>query len=104
MRTAVVARLDSVGDVCITGPAVRAVAANHDRVVFLAGPRGSAAAELLPGVDRVMEWAAGWVDFDTPPVTADQVNLLADMLAAEQPDAVLISTSQPKVDKRKGRR
>ncbi len=93
MSTALVARLDSIGDVLITGPAVRAVAAGHDRVVFLAGPRGSAAARLLPGVDRVVEWTAAWVDFDAPPLTAAGVAQLVDTIAAEQPDSVLIFTS-----------
>ncbi|ORX05543.1 glycosyltransferase family 9 protein [Mycolicibacillus trivialis] len=92
-RTALVARLDSLGDVLITGPAVRAVAAGHDRVVFLAGPRGSAAAVLLPGVDRVVEWAAGWVDFDSPPVSAAAVADLVEIIATEKPDTVLIFTS-----------
>jgi len=93
MTTALVARLDSVGDVLITGPAVRAVAAAHDRVVFLAGPRGSEAARMLPGVDRVVEWQAAWVDFDAPPLTADAVAALVEVIAAEKPDAVLIFTS-----------
>lgn len=93
MSTAVVARLDSLGDVLISGPAVRAVAAAHDRVVFLAGPRGSAAAEMLPGVDRVVRWSAGWVDFDAGPVTAGAVAQLVDILAAERADVLLILTS-----------
>ncbi|WP_231995456.1 glycosyltransferase family 9 protein [Mycobacterium sp. 1274756.6] len=92
-RTALVARLDSLGDVLITGPAVRAVAAGHDRVVFLAGPRGSAAAQLLPGVDRVVQWAASWVDFDSPPVSTAAVAELIDVIATEKPDTVLIFTS-----------
>ncbi|MCG5431676.1 glycosyltransferase family 9 protein [Mycobacterium sp. MYCO198283] len=93
MSTALVARLDSVGDVLITGPAVRAVAAAHDRTVFLAGPRGSAAAGLLPAVDRVIEWAAAWVDFDAPQLTADDVSRLVGLIAEERPDTVLIFTS-----------
>lgn len=47
--TVVVVRADSVGDVLVTGPAVRAVAAGADRVVLVCGPRGRAAADLLPG-------------------------------------------------------
>lgn len=93
MTTAMVARLDSIGDVLVTGPAVRAIAAGHDRVVFLAGPRGSAAARLLPGVDRVVEWSAAWVDFDAPPLTPESVAWLVDTIAAEQPDAMVIFTS-----------
>ena len=52
-----VARLDSDGDVLLAGPAIRAVAAGADRVALLCGPRGAAAAELLPGVDEVLELA-----------------------------------------------
>ncbi|MBV9092108.1 MAG: glycosyltransferase family 9 protein [Mycobacteriaceae bacterium] len=93
MSTALVARLDSTGDVLITGPAVRAVAASHDRVVFLAGPRGSEAARLLPGVDRVVEWAAAWVDFEAPELTMDRVTSLVQAITEEQPDSVLVFTS-----------
>src|SRR3954468_1828287 len=45
-RRVLVVRSDSAGDVLVTGPAVRAVAAGADRVVLLCGPRGRAAAEL----------------------------------------------------------
>ncbi len=57
MRTVLVVRLDSAGDVLLAGPAARAVAARADRVVLLAGPRGRDAAALLPGVDKVVAWA-----------------------------------------------
>ncbi|MET8778726.1 glycosyltransferase family 9 protein [Nocardia sp. NPDC004654] len=87
------ARLDSVGDVLVTGPAVRAVAARAERVTFLAGPRGRAAAELLPGVDRVLEFHAGWVDFDPPPVTATAIERLRSSIAALAVDEALIFTS-----------
>ena len=93
MSTALVARLDSAGDVLITGPAVRAVAAAHDRVVFLAGPRGRAAAELLPGVDEIIEWQAPWVDFDSPELTAGHVDSLLKQLTDLRPDRVFIFTS-----------
>jgi ADP-heptose:LPS heptosyltransferase len=93
MSRAVVARLDSAGDVLITGPAVRAVAAAHDSVTFLAGPRGRAAAEMLPGVDDVVEWQAPWVDFDSPELTADHVAALVKQLRDLAPDRVLIFTS-----------
>src|SRR5690606_13076384 len=39
-----VVRGDSAGDVLLTGPAIRAVAAGADEVVLLCGPRGRAAA------------------------------------------------------------
>lgn len=93
MTRAVVARLDSAGDVLITGPAVRAVAAAHDSVTFLAGPRGRAAAELLPGVDDIIEWQAPWVDFDSPELTADHVAALVKQLRDLAPDRVFVFTS-----------
>lgn len=93
MSTALVARLDSAGDVLISGPAVRAVAAAHDRVVFLAGPRGRAAAELLPGVDEVLEWQAPWVDFDSPPLSAHHTESLIKQIVDLGAERALILTS-----------
>ncbi|WP_083892885.1 HAD-IIIA family hydrolase [Nocardia veterana] len=88
-----VARLDSAGDVLVTGPAVRAIAARAERVTFLAGPRGRAAAQLLPGVSQVLEFHAGWVDFDAPPVNADTITELVKLIDAQQPDEAIIFTS-----------
>jgi ADP-heptose:LPS heptosyltransferase len=90
---ALVARLDSAGDVLITGPAVRAIAARHDDVTFLAGPRGREAAELLPGVDEVVEWQAPWVDFDSPELTAGHVDSLVKQIRDMRPDRVFVFTS-----------
>jgi ADP-heptose:LPS heptosyltransferase len=67
MSRVLVARLDSIGDVLLAGPCVRAVAAHADSVTLLAGPRGRAAAELLPGVDEVLEYRAPWIDPEPPP-------------------------------------
>lgn len=93
MSTAVAARLDSAGDVLITGPAVRAAAAAHDRVTMLVGPRGRDAAELLPGVDEIVEWQAPWVDFETPELTAAHAEALIKQLRDLAPDRVYIFTS-----------
>ncbi|MFC7331165.1 glycosyltransferase family 9 protein [Marinactinospora rubrisoli] len=91
--TVLVARLDSVGDVLLAGPAVRAVAAGADRVVLLAGPRGRAAADLLPGVHRVLTWCAPWIDPEPPAATEKAVADLRAAVAAEAPRAALILTS-----------
>jgi ADP-heptose:LPS heptosyltransferase len=92
-NTAVVARLDSAGDVLITGPAVRAVAAHHERVTMLVGPRGRDAAELLVGVDEIVEWQAPWVDFDSPELTAAHADALIKQLRDIAPARVYIFTS-----------
>jgi ADP-heptose:LPS heptosyltransferase len=93
VSTAVVARLDSAGDVLITGPAVRAVNAAHDRVVFLAGPRGQEAAAMLPGVDEVVDWQAPWVDFDSCELTGSHVESLVKELADLRAERMVIFTS-----------
>jgi ADP-heptose:LPS heptosyltransferase len=91
--TVLVARLDNAGDVLLAGPAIRAVAAQADRVVLLTGPHGQAAGRLLPGVDRVIEWCAPWIDPDPKPVTSEHVAVLHDAVRAEAPDAALLFTS-----------
>jgi ADP-heptose:LPS heptosyltransferase len=91
--TVLIARLDNAGDVLLAGPAVRAVAAHVDRVVMVTGPHGSAAAEMLPGVDEVIEWCAPWIDPDPVPVTAEHVAALQRMVRAQAPRAALLLTS-----------
>ncbi|WP_235928109.1 glycosyltransferase family 9 protein [Goekera deserti] len=92
-RTVLVARLDNAGDVLLAGPAVRAVAAGCDRVVFLAGPHGAAAAELLPGVDEVLTWRCPWIDPAPEPVDADDLAALTARLAALDLVEALVVTS-----------
>ncbi|WP_280486029.1 glycosyltransferase family 9 protein [Nocardia cyriacigeorgica] len=74
-------------------PAIRASAARAHTLTFRAAPRGRAAAHLLPGVDEVLEFAAGWVDFDRPPVTARVIDDLVAAIVARQIDEALIFTS-----------
>jgi ADP-heptose:LPS heptosyltransferase len=88
-----VARQDSVGDVLLAGPAVRAVAAGAGRVTLLCGPRGRAAAELLPGVDEVVVAHAGWIDADPERVTRAGVEGLVDRLTGLGIDQALVLTS-----------
>ncbi|QBI54509.1 glycosyltransferase family 9 protein [Streptomonospora litoralis] len=91
--TVLVARMDNVGDVLLAGPAVRAAAGGADRLVLLAGPRGRAAADLLPGVDRVLQWCAPWIDPEPPALTPRSAEDLIAAVRAEDPAAALILTS-----------
>jgi ADP-heptose:LPS heptosyltransferase len=92
-RTVLVVRLDNAGDVLLQGPMVRAVASGADRVVFLAGPAGAGAAELLPGVDEVWTWHCPWILGDPPPVDAADLAALTERIRALAPAEALISTS-----------
>jgi ADP-heptose:LPS heptosyltransferase len=92
-ETVLVVRLDSVGDVLLAGPAVRAVAAGARRVVLLCSPVGVAAARLLPGVDATVVWRCPWIDARPGPVDRTDVDELVAGLAAERIDTALVLTS-----------
>ncbi|WJK39399.1 HAD-IIIA family hydrolase [Solwaraspora sp. WMMA2056] len=92
-RRVLVVRSDSVGDVLVTGPAIRAVAASADEVVMLCGPRGRAAAELLPGVAELIEWPLPWIDPDPAPVDPAALHRLTDRLAGVGADEAIVFTS-----------
>ena len=88
-----VARLDNDGDVLLTSPAVRAVAAGAGRVTLLCGPRGRAAAELLPGVDELVVHRAPWIDPEPGPFDGGGQLALVDDLAARGIDRAIAFTS-----------
>jgi len=56
-------RLDQLGDVLMTGPAIRALkeAAPNRRLTLLTSPSGAEAGRLLPHVDDVMVYDAPWM-------------------------------------------
>jgi ADP-heptose:LPS heptosyltransferase len=87
-----VARLDSLGDVLLAGPAVRAVARCAE-VTMLVRSGLAKAAELLPGVDDVVEFDAAWVLFDPPPIHRDAIADLLEGVEARHFDAALVLTS-----------
>src|SRR5437764_3620976 len=92
-RHCLAVRLDNAGDVLLAGPAVRAIAAACGRVTMLAGPRGAAAARLLPGVDEVVVWRAPWVDLDPPPIRPETMSGFISELAARDFTEAVIFTS-----------
>jgi ADP-heptose:LPS heptosyltransferase len=86
-------RVDNAGDMLLQGPAIRAVAAQAQRVTVLCGPAGRSAAELLPGVDDVTCHRIPWIDADPLPTGRDAINGLIDDLAMRDVDRAIISTS-----------
>lgn len=78
-------RPDGMGDVLLTGPAVRAMAASGREVSFLTGPDGTAAAVLLPGVTRVMCARVPWIDPEPGRFELTQVNRLQRALRTIRP-------------------
>lgn len=92
-RRVLVARLDSMGDVLVSGPAVRAVAASGAEVVFLAGSQGAAAARLLPGVVEVLVWDCPWITASARAVDQGVVDELHTLLCDRAVDEAIILTS-----------
>jgi ADP-heptose:LPS heptosyltransferase len=86
-------RLDSDGDVLITGPAIRSLAHTADAVDLLASPAGRAAAELLPGVAQVLTFDAPWSGFVPPPVDAAAIGSLIGDLRDRRYTRAVIFTS-----------
>lgn len=92
MTRVLVARLDSMGDVLVCGPAVRAVAASAE-VVLLAGPQGAAAARLLPGVDEVRVLAAPWITASDRAIDAGLVEEVARLVQETGVEEAVLLTS-----------
>jgi ADP-heptose:LPS heptosyltransferase len=88
-----VVRLDSLGDVLLAGGAVRAVAGSASRVTMLVGPGQEATAALLPGVDEVVTFDAGWVRLDPRPIDARATRRLVRSLRRRRVDAALVFSS-----------
>jgi len=87
-------RLDSDGDVLLTGPAVRALAAGHPGPVdLLVSPSGRAAGRLLPGVRDVLVFDAPWTGFAPQPFSAPDVQALIAALTARGYRRAVIFTS-----------
>jgi len=93
MQSILVVRQDNNGDVLLTGPAVRAIARDADRLTMLCGPRGAGAAAMLPGVDDLIVWEAPWIDQEPHPVNRDAVSELVEGIAQQRFSEAIVFTS-----------
>jgi ADP-heptose:LPS heptosyltransferase len=87
-----VTRLDSVGDVLLGGPAVRALAAQGP-VDLLTSSIGRSAARLLPRVEDVLTFDAPWVLRSAPPVESGTLDAVVTELASRRYARAAILTS-----------
>ena len=87
-------RLDALGDVVMTGAALRALEAARPgrRVTLLTSPAGAEAARLLPGVAGVMVYEAPWMKATPPRADAAPDLRMIARLAARRFDAAAIFT------------
>ena len=92
MSRVLVVRMDGMGDVLLTGPAVRAVAAQATRVDYLASTAGAAAAELLPGVTDVLRYDAPWVAAPCHSSFAGELSVLVRQLRGRYDEAIIFTS------------
>jgi lipopolysaccharide heptosyltransferase II len=87
-------RLDAIGDVLMTTPALRAL--RHSvpgrRLTLLTSPGGAEAARLVPEVDDVIVYEAPWMKAAAPRVNGRAEAAMADRLREEAFDGAVIFT------------
>jgi lipopolysaccharide heptosyltransferase II len=87
-------RLDAMGDVLMTGPALRTLAESRPgrRVTLLTSPAGAATAALLPGLDGTIVYDAPWMKATAPRPDASPDLAFIERLRGERFDAAVIFT------------
>jgi lipopolysaccharide heptosyltransferase II len=87
-------RLDTLGDVLMTTPALRALRGSDPgrRITLLTSPAGAEIAHLVPEIDAVITYDAPWVKSTAPGETADAERAMAARLARHGFDAAIVFT------------
>ncbi|HSK10594.1 MAG TPA: glycosyltransferase family 9 protein [Vicinamibacterales bacterium] len=96
VRRILAVRLDNLGDIVMTGPALRAVRQRcpDAHITLLASPAGSRAAPLLPWLDEILPHRAVWQDASNAlPLDPDREAAFIGGLRERAFDAALIFTS-----------
>lgn len=86
-------RLDSAGDVLLSGPALRALAETSGRLTLVVSSRGADVAALLPGVDDIVAWEAPWIVPGRREVTARDIDDFVARIRDAGADRAVIFTS-----------
>lgn len=94
-REVLCVRLDTIGDVLMTTPAIRALREQQEerRITLLTSPSGAEAAALVPEIDRTIVYEAPWMK-PTPADPSSRTDCaLVERLRAARFDAAAIFTS-----------
>lgn len=96
VKRALAVRLDSMGDVLLTTPAIRAIKETmpEAEVTLLASPIGAEVGKLTPGIDHVIVYQAPWMDvYQILPQDGERELLAIKVLRERQFDGAIIFTS-----------
>ncbi|MFQ4144073.1 lipopolysaccharide heptosyltransferase II [Chlorogloeopsis sp. ULAP02] len=87
-------RLDTIGDVLMTTPAIRALKASNPRrrITLLTSSAGVAAASLVPEIDEVMVYDAPWLKATAPRLNSRPEYEMAEHLRLLNFDGAIIFT------------
>ena len=87
-------RLDTIGDVLMTGPAMRALRESgaRPRITLLTSKPGASAARLMPEVDETIVYEAPWMKRGEHPSSAAADRAMIEGLRARRFDAAAIFT------------
>ncbi len=92
-RRILAVRQDSLGDVILMGPALRALRHGASRLDLLVSSGGAPAADLLPGIDEVIVFDPPWAGLEPPPVDATGLLALVEALRVRSYDEAVLFTS-----------
>lgn len=93
-RKVLCVRLDTIGDVLMTTPAIRALKGSMAgrEITLLTSPAGAGIALLVPEIDRVIEYDAPWLKATAPRSNSRPEYEMAERLREEGYDAAVIFT------------
>jgi len=87
-------RLDTIGDVLMTTPAIHALKASHPnrRITLLTSSAGASTASLVPDIDEVMAYDAPWLKATAPRLNSRPEYEMAEDLRRLKFDGAIIFT------------
>lgn len=87
-------RLDAIGDVLMTTPAIRALKSAHPdrRITLLTSPAGHSIAPFIPEIDQVLVYDAPWMKATSPRSNSQPEFDQVEVLRSHQFDAAVIFT------------
>lgn len=87
-------RLDSIGDVLMTTPAIRAIKESRPgrRITLLTSTAGQAIASLIPEIDNIIVYDAPWLKATAPRVNSQPEFEMVEQLRGMEFDAAVIFT------------